>query len=71
MSKRWVVVGAHVLLWGTLAATILDVWLFLAGMLSDTIMIFQTLLLSWLALTFTAADLLQTSRVHRDVGDDE
>ena len=69
--RRLVVIGAWILLIGTVIFAVVDSVLFVMGSLSDTVMLFQTLLLSWGALTFTAADILQTSRVHRDVGDTE
>lgn len=55
--------------WWLLAATVVlaavDVGVFLAGHLSDRFMLFQTLILSWLALSLTALDIVATTDVRQ------
>ena len=51
--RRLVVIGAWILLIGTVVFAVVDSVLFVMGSLSDTVMLFQTLLLSWGALTQT------------------
>lgn len=57
-------------LWLSLGLMIVNVVLYATGVFDDSNMILVTLILSWLAITFTAADLVATTDVREENGDD-
>jgi hypothetical protein len=61
--------AVQTLLWSIVLMAI-NVGLYIAGVLTDSHLILVTLMLSWLAITFTAADLVATTDV-REEGDDD
>jgi hypothetical protein len=50
---------------------VVNVGLYVFGVLNDSHLIFVTLVLSWLAITFTAADLVATTDVREETEDDD
>jgi hypothetical protein len=60
--RRWAV---HILVW-SLIAGIVNVVLFAVGLVTVDHLILITLMLSWLAITITAADLVATTDVREE-----
>lgn len=54
--------AVHLFVW-TLVAAPINVGLYVAGVIDENVLILVTLILSWLALTLTAADLVATTDV--------
>ena len=60
--------AVHLLVWSLLAALV-NVLLYVTGLIDENHLIFVTLVLSWLAITFTGADLIATTDVREETGD--
>lgn len=58
--------AAWLLLVGSVVAMLANVGLFLADVITTDDLILVTLVLSWLAITFTALDILSTSDVRKE-----
>jgi len=61
-------VAVQTLLW-SVWLMVVNVALYVAGIFNDSNLILVTLILSWLAITFTAADLVATTDVREENGD--
>jgi hypothetical protein len=57
--------AVHLLVWSAVACAV-NVVLYVAGIIDENHLILVTLILSWLAITFTAADLVQTTDVRAE-----
>lgn len=57
--------AVHLLVWSVVAAAI-NVVLYVTGVIDESHLIFVTLVLSWLAITFTGADLIATTDVREE-----
>ena len=57
--------AVHLLVWSLVAAAI-NVVLYVTGLIDENHLIFVTLVLSWLAITFTGADLIATTDVREE-----
>ena len=57
--------AVHLLVWSLLAAVV-NVALYVSGVIDENDLIFVTLVLSWLAITFTGADLIATTDVREE-----
>ncbi len=57
--------SVHVLFWSVIAA-ILNVLLYVVGIIDQNTLILITLILSWFAITITAADLIATTDVREE-----
>jgi hypothetical protein len=61
--------AVHILVW-SLFAGLVNVVLYIVGVITVDHLILITLILSWLAITITAADLVATTDVREENGDD-
>jgi hypothetical protein len=57
--------AVHLFFWTAVAAPV-NVALYVAGILNESHLILVTLVLSWLAITFTACDLIATTDVRNE-----
>lgn len=57
--------AVHLLVW-SLVAALVNVALYVSGVIDENHLIFVTLILSWLAITFTGADLIATTDVREE-----
>jgi hypothetical protein len=62
--------AVHLLLW-SVVLMVINVGFYVVGVLNQEHLILVTLILSWLAITFTAADLVATTDVREESDDDD